>query len=204
MTTKKTNKKNVQYIPGATGDGYGFFPAITCRMDGGRVLWIVRHQRRQLPMKHEALLEADKDIASGFRIPSLPASPSRFLEHLRQRGYAGVEEHRTARSFDEDRRSALGDEHQPAFGDAAAQHDPLLHAAVMRLVDEQIAANDPPETGPTVERLLAAGYSPEYIRRMIGFLLIREINLSYLEQKPFNRGRFVEVLERLPEIPPPW
>ena len=27
-------KKDVEYVPGAGDDGYGFFPAITCQMAG--------------------------------------------------------------------------------------------------------------------------------------------------------------------------
>jgi hypothetical protein len=62
----------------------------------------------------------------------------------------------------------LGDEFKPAFGEAAARHDPILHAAIQRMVDHQIAESDPAETRKTVERLLAEGHSPEHARRMIG------------------------------------
>lgn len=197
--------KGLQYVPGAADDGLGFFPVITCQIARGRapeVLWVVHHRRRHLPTKQEALAAAESELALGFRDRSLPSSPERFLAHLRQRGFTELTDYRTARSFDEDRRSVLGDEFQPAFGEAAARHDPALHAAVMQMVDRQITESDPPETRETVERLLAEGYSPEYARRMIGLLIARELMEGLFHQAPFNQERFIESLRRLPEIPP--
>ncbi|HEX4966139.1 MAG TPA: hypothetical protein VF173_35350 [Thermoanaerobaculia bacterium] len=199
-------KKGLQYVPGAADDGFGFFPVITCQIAGSgapEVLWVVLHRRRQLPAKQEALAAAEAELALAFKNPPLPSAPERFLDHLRQRGFSELTDYKVAKSFDEDRHSALGDEYQPAFGEAAARNDPVLHAAVMRMVDQKIADNDPPETRETVERLLAAGYSPEYVRRMIGLLIVSELTQGMFDQTPFNQKRFVENLHRLPEIPPP-
>lgn len=198
--------KGLQYLPGAAGDGLGFFPAITCQIAGGpepRVLWVVHHRRRQLPAKEEALAAAEAELALAFQDPPLPASPERFLDHLRQRGFSELADYRTAKSVDEDRRSVLGDEFQPAFGEAAARHDPILHAAIMKMVDHQIAESDPPETRETVDRLLAEGHSPEHIRRMIGLLIAHEITAGWIDQAPFNLERFLDSLRRLPELPQP-
>ncbi|MEA2600248.1 MAG: hypothetical protein QOF89_1240 [Acidobacteriota bacterium] len=202
-------KKHPQYIPGAADDGFGFFPVITCQMatrqmagsGASEVLWIVHHRRRQLSTKQEALAAAEAELALAFAEPSLPASPGRFLDHLLRRGFSELTEYRVAGSFDDDRRSVLGDEFQPAFGEEAARNDPILHAAVLRMVDQQIADRDPPETRETVERLLAAGYSPEHVRRMIGFLIVCELTDGMLHQTPFDTKRFVENLRRLPEMP---
>ena len=198
-------KKGLQYVPGAAGDGLGFFPVITCQIAGSRaphVLWVVHHRRKHLATKEEALAAAEAELALAFSDPPLPSSPERFLDHLRARGFSELTDYRTARSFDEDRRSVLGDEFQSAFGEAAARQDPILHAAVMRMVDHQIAEKDPPETQQTVERLLAEGYSPEHVRRMIGLLIVRELTDGLFHQAPFNLKRFIEHLRRLPEIPP--
>lgn len=203
---KTTRKKGLQYVPGAAGDGLGFFPAITCQIAGEgrpRVRWVVHHRRRQFPTKQEALASAEAELALAFETPALPASPERFLDHLRQRGFSELMDYQVARTFEEDRRSALGDAFQPAFGEAAVRHDPVLHAALMEMVNRQLAENDPPETRETLERLLAEGYSPEHVRRMIGLLLATELTRSMLDQRPFNEKRFVENLRRLPEIPPP-
>ena len=203
---KTKGKKNLQYVPGAADDGLGFFPAITCQIaghDAPRVRWVVHHRRRQFPTKQEALASAEAELALAFEDARLPSSPERFLDHLRQRGFSELMDYRVAKSFEEDRRSALGDAFQPAFGEVAARHDPVLHAAVMEMVNRQIAERDPPETRETIERLLAEGYSPEHARRMIGLVLSRELMYSMLRGTPFDVRSFVETLRRLPEIPPP-
>jgi hypothetical protein len=206
MKNRKGNqKKGLQYVPGAAGDGLGFFPAITCQIagtGGPRVLWIVNHRGQQLPTKEAALAAANAGIARGFNDPSLPSSPERFLGYLRQQGFSDLTDYQVARSFDEDRRSALGDAFQPAFGEAAASHDPILHAALMEMVDRRIAESDPPETRETFERLVAGGYSPEHVRRMIGLLIAREMTLGLLHRTAFDEKSFIESLRRLPEIPP--
>jgi hypothetical protein len=203
---KRPMKKHAQYVPGAAGDGFGFFPAVTCQIAGAgkpRVRWVVHHRRRQFLTKEEALASAEAEMALAFEDRELPSSPERMLDHLRQRGFSELVDYHVARSFEEDRRSALGDAFEPAFGDAAARQDPVLHASLLQMVARQMAENDPPETRETFERLLAEGYSPEYIRRMIGFLLVRGLNRSMVRQKPFDVKDYVEHLRRLPEIPPP-
>lgn len=203
---KTKGKKNLQYVPGAADDGLGFFPAITCQIAGQgapRVRWVVHHRRRQFPTRQEALASAEAELALAFEDSRLPSSPELFLDHLRQRGFSELADYRVAKSFEEDRRSALGDAWQPAFGEAAARHDPVLHAAVLEMVNRQLAEGDPPETRETLERLLAEGYAPEHARRMIGFLLIRELTRSMIRQTSFDVRSFIENLRRLPEIPPP-
>src|SRR5215213_7490539 len=160
---KGSRKKDLEYLACAADDGLGFFPGIICQIAGKgapRVLWIVYRRRQQLPSKEAALTAADAEIALAFGDPSLPSSPERFLGYLRQRGFEDLTNYRVAQGFDEDRRSVLGEDFQPAFGEEAARHDPILHAAFMAMVNRQIAESDPPETRETFERLLAEGYSP--------------------------------------------
>lgn len=205
MSRAKNEKVDLQYVPGAAGDGLGFFPAITCQLEGDppRVLWIVHRRRQQLPTKEAALTAANDEIARGFKDPSLPRSPERFRDHLHRQGFSDLGDYRVAKSFDEDRRSALGDAFEPAFGEEAARNDPILHAAIMQTVDSQLAENDPPETREAFERLLGEGYSPEHARRMIGLLIAREMVREMVYRKPFDEKGFRENLRRLPEIPPP-
>lgn len=203
---KKPMKKHAQYVPGAAGDGFGFFPAITCQIEGEgapRVRWAVLHRRRQFLTKEEALASANAEMALAFEDRNLPSSPERMLDHLRQRGFSEIAEYQVARSFEEDRRTSLGDAFEPAFGDEAAQSDPVLHATLMQMVARQLEENDPPETRETFERLLTQGYSPEHIRRLIILLLVRGLNVSTMRQTPFDLKTFVEQLRRLPEIPFP-
>lgn len=204
MKTKR--QKNLEYVPGAADDGLGFFPAITCQIAGKgepRVLWIVHHRRRQLPTKQEALASADAEIALAFEDSSLPSSPARFLDHLRQRGFSELTDYRMARSFEEDRRSVLGDAWEPAFGEAAVRNDPVLHASIMEIVNSQIAERNPPETLETFERLQAEGYSAEHARRMIGLLVALGLTETMIFRRPFDMNRYIEALRRLPEIPQP-
>lgn len=205
MKRKKKKKNGLQYVPGVAADGLGFFPAVTCHIVGKgapRVLWIVHHRRQQFPTKEAALAAADAAIAQGFDDPSLPSSPALFRDHLREQGFSDLTDFRVAKSFDEDRRSALGDAFQPAFGEEAVRHDPVLHAALMEMVNRQIAENDPPETRETFERLQSEGCSPEHARRMIGLVLALEMTRGMLQRNTFDERAFVENLRRLPEIPP--
>jgi hypothetical protein len=205
MKRKKSKKKGLQYVPGAAGDGLGFFPAVSCQITGKgapRVLWIVHHRRQQLPTQEAASAAADAAIALGFNDPSLPSSPALFRDYLREQGFSDLTDYKVATSFDEDRRSAPGDAFQPAFGDTAAQHDPVLHAALMEMVNRQIAESDPPETRETFERLQTEGYSPEHARRMIGLVLALEMTRGMLSRSPFDEKSFAEGLRRLPQIPP--
>ncbi|HEX3129309.1 MAG TPA: hypothetical protein VH394_18385 [Thermoanaerobaculia bacterium] len=202
MKTDERDKISLEYVPGAADDGMGFFPVVTCQIGSHppKVLWVVHHRRRQLRSKEEALSAANDEIALAFQDRTLPSSPERFREHLWQRGFSDLASYRVAGSFDQDRLSALGDEYQPVFGEEAARHDPVVHAALMQRVDRQIAENDPPEVREAFERLFAQGYGPEYIRRMIGFLIARENLEEMFQGTPFNRARFIENLRRLPQI----
>lgn len=202
MENKK--KKDLSYVPGAGGDGFGFFPAITCQLDGKvpKTLWVVHHRRGQRRTPEEAIAAAEDELALAFRDRALVGDPNRFFDHLCQRGFSKLTDYRLAEDG-QDRRDVLGDEYEPPFGEAAARHDPVVHATVMKAVDKQLVENDPPETRETFERLLAAGYSPEYIRRMIGLVFVMEMTESaFVLGTPFDLSRYIENLRRLPQVPP--
>jgi hypothetical protein len=76
-------------------------------------------------------------------------------------------------------------------------YNPRLKAVILEVVENQIRASDPPETRQTFERLLAAGYSRKEAVGMIGSALVEEIWGMLHEQKPFDRGRFAGLLEKL-------
>ncbi len=81
------------------------------------------------------------------------------------------------------------------------QANPHLRAAFLKVVDNQLKANDPPETKETFDRLVAQGISEEdaklYIAQAVGVETF-EI-LKY--QRPFNLKRYVDNLKRLPRPP---
>jgi hypothetical protein len=198
----------VEYLAGAGDDGYGFLPVITCSLVTSqgkkRIRWMLHHPREQYKLKEEAIAAADARIAVVFEDhPELVGSPDRFAGHLRARGFTDLKSFVTAKNYDDDRRTALGDAYQPAFGDAAAQFDPELHAKVMGIVETQLAEGHPEETRRTFDRLVAAGFNPEHTRRMIGLVVAHELVQEWVAHKPFNEATYVENLLRLPELPEP-
>ncbi len=76
-------------------------------------------------------------------------------------------------------------------------YNPRLKEVILEVVEKQIHASDPPETRQTFERLLAAGYSRKQAMEMIGSALVEEIWGMLHENKPFDRGRFRGLLEKL-------
>ena len=81
--------------------------------------------------------------------------------------------------------------------DEETPFNPHLKAAVLEVVENQIRASDPPETRQTFERLLATGYSRKQAVEMIGSALVEEIWGMLHDNKPFDRGRFRALLEKL-------
>ena len=71
----------------------------------------------------------------------------------------------------------------------------------IEVVENQIAGNDPPETRKTYERLTREGHSEEDAKKLIGCAVAAEMFSIMKQGKPFDHARFVEALNRLPEIP---
>jgi len=79
--------------------------------------------------------------------------------------------------------------------------NPHLHAAVLEVVENQLAGNNPPETKKTYERLIQEGHSDEDAKMLIGSVIAAEMFYIMKRNEPFDNARFVEALNRLPEIP---
>lgn len=79
--------------------------------------------------------------------------------------------------------------------------NPHLNKAILEIVDNQLQANDPPETKATYDRLRAEGHTDKEARNLIGCAVVSEIYDVLNTQQPFDRQRFVAMLERLPELP---
>lgn len=79
--------------------------------------------------------------------------------------------------------------------------NPRLKAIILEVVDNQIRANDPPETKQTYERLLAEGHADEEARRLIGSVVTIEIFGVLKNKEVFNLERFVRSLNNLPQLP---
>ena len=79
--------------------------------------------------------------------------------------------------------------------------NPVLNAAIMKVVDNQIRNNDPPQTRQTLQRLVADGHSEEEAKRLIACVVSVEIFDVLKQQQPFDLDRFVKALDKLPTLP---
>ena len=78
--------------------------------------------------------------------------------------------------------------------------NPHLNAAIMKVVENQLRSNDPPQTQQTFKRLIEAGHSEEEAKRLIGCVVSAEIFDVLKKSEPFNLDRFVTGLNKLPAM----
>jgi hypothetical protein len=78
---------------------------------------------------------------------------------------------------------------------------PQLAAAVLELVDTQLRDGKPPETRATLERLVAAGYTPEGARQLIAHVVISEVFGVMASGERYDESRYLAALRRLPTLP---
>lgn len=81
------------------------------------------------------------------------------------------------------------------------EENKYLKYAILEVVENQLDANDPPETRRTLVRLMSEGYSEEDAKNLIGCVVTSEIFDVMKNQKHFDLERFVKALNDLPKIP---
>jgi hypothetical protein len=81
------------------------------------------------------------------------------------------------------------------------ESNPHLQQATLEVVQNQLDANDPPETNQTYKRLLEEGYTEKDAKRLIGCVVSAEIFDILKKQQEFDHKRFVEALNKLPKMP---
>jgi len=81
------------------------------------------------------------------------------------------------------------------------KYKPYLQAAIFEVVDNQMAARDPPETKETFERLLGEGFLEEDAKKLIGQAICTEIYRIGKYKEVFNRQRYLRNLRNLPREP---
>ena len=79
--------------------------------------------------------------------------------------------------------------------------NPRLKAHFLQVVQNQLDANDPPETNQTYDRLVAEGISDEDARIYIAQAVCVEVWDCLQNHNSFKLERFVKNLNRLPEEP---
>lgn len=77
----------------------------------------------------------------------------------------------------------------------------VLRATLFEVIDNQIRANDPPETRQTLDRLMKEGHTREESLKLIGCALVNEICDVMKSEAPFNTARYISNLKRLPGLP---
>ena len=79
--------------------------------------------------------------------------------------------------------------------------NPRLRASFLQIVDNQLRANDPPETRETFDRLVAQGISEEDAKAYIAQAVCVETYDILKHKRPFNLQRYVKNLQLLPKQP---
>jgi len=79
--------------------------------------------------------------------------------------------------------------------------NPVLYAAYMEVVENQLRDNDPPETRATFNRLKSEGFSELDSKKLIAQAIVAETFWMMKKKENFNLARFVRNLNRLPSEP---
>lgn len=79
--------------------------------------------------------------------------------------------------------------------------NPRLKAIILGVVDNQLRANDPPETRSTLERLTAEGHSEKDAKELIACVVTSEIFGVMKNKEEFNHQRYIDALNKLPQLP---
>lgn len=77
----------------------------------------------------------------------------------------------------------------------------IVRNQILEIIDNQLEANDPPETKMTYDRLEKEGLNDYDIRQLIGQCVAVEIFNIIKFQQVFNQQRFVKNLNALPKSP---
>jgi len=72
---------------------------------------------------------------------------------------------------------------------------------ILRVVENQLETNAPPQTRETLERLVGLGFGVEDAKHLIGSAIAAEMRSVVSESRPFNEERFLALLRGLPTIP---
>jgi spore coat protein CotF len=85
--------------------------------------------------------------------------------------------------------------------DKTGKANPRLKASFLEVVENQLKANDPPETKQTLDRLIAQGISRDDSIIYIAQAVCTEVWDVLRNKNPYNRQRYIKNLKNLPEEP---
>jgi uncharacterized hydantoinase/oxoprolinase family protein len=72
--------------------------------------------------------------------------------------------------------------------------------AVFEAINNQIQGNNPPETKQTYDRLMKEIKNHNEVMKYIGVVMMAEILDILKSKKPFNKKKYIERLNKLPDI----
>ena len=72
--------------------------------------------------------------------------------------------------------------------------------AVFEAINNQIQVQNPPETKQTYDRLMKEIKNHDEVMKCIGVVMMAEILDILKSKKPFNKKRYIERLNKLPDI----
>jgi ribosomal protein S7 len=76
--------------------------------------------------------------------------------------------------------------------------NPVLYAAYMEIVENQLRDNDPPETRTTFDRLKREGFNELDAKKLIAQAIVAETFWIMKKKEKFNLNRYINNLNRLP------
>ena len=82
-----------------------------------------------------------------------------------------------------------------------SETNPMLFAAFMEIVDNQIKDNNPPETRIAFDRLRREGFIEGDAKKLIGQAIALETFRIIKKNEVYNLECFIRNLNRLPESP---
>ena len=84
---------------------------------------------------------------------------------------------------------------------ATMETNEKLREQIFEIINNQLRANDPPETKITFDRLRKKGFDDFQTRQMIGQCLAVELFDVMKYGKPYNNERYIKNLLALPKEP---
>ena len=84
---------------------------------------------------------------------------------------------------------------------ADSEEGQMAGEAMVEIIENQLAENNPPETRLTLDRLMGMGETRENAMRYIASVLSVEIFHMLKEQEMFDEARYVGNLKALPTLP---
>ena len=76
-----------------------------------------------------------------------------------------------------------------------------LKKAILEVINNQIRANDPPETKQTLVRLRQQGFSEKEALKLIGYVVATEVFSVLQERRQYDRKKYIAALNSLPNLP---